>query len=44
MTGTGAAGGGGTQMGNPLPMKPLPGQTGRRKGRSHHRLMDPSGM
>ena len=44
MTGTGAAGGGGTQMGNPLPMQPLPGQTGWRKGRSHHRLMDPSGM
>ena len=23
--------------------KPLPGQTWWRKGRSHHRLMDPSG-
>jgi len=41
MTGTG---GGGTQMGNPLPVQPLPGQTGWRRGRSHHRLMDPSGM
>jgi hypothetical protein len=43
-TGTGGAGGGGTQMGNPLPVQPLPGQTWWRKGRSHHRLMDPSGM
>jgi hypothetical protein len=43
-TGTGGTGGGGTQMGNPLPVQPLPGQTGWRKGRSHHRLMDPSGM
>ena len=31
--------GGGTQVGNPPS-----GQTGWRKGRSHHRLMDPSGM
>ena len=44
MTGTGGTtsttgtGGGGTQMG-----KPRPGQTWWRKGRSHHRLMDPSG-
>jgi len=46
MTGAGGtgAGGGGTQAGNPLPVQPLPGQTGWRKGRSHHRLMDPSGM
>ncbi len=44
MTGTGGSGGGGTQMGDPLPVQPLPGQTGWRKGRSHHRLMDPSGM
>ncbi len=36
--------GGGTQMGNPLPVQPLPGQTGWRRGRWHHRLMDPSGM
>ncbi len=43
MTGTGGTGGG-TQMGNPLPVQPLPGQTGWRKGRWHHRLMDPSGM
>src|SRR5271166_6669753 len=42
MTGTGGTGGGGTQMGNPLPVQPLPGQTWR-KGRGHHRLMDPSG-
>ena len=42
MTGTGGTGGG-TQMGNPLPVQPLPGQAWRR-GRSHHRLMDPSGM
>jgi len=38
-TGTTGTGGGGTQMG-----KPLPGQTWWRKGRSHHHLMDPSGM
>src|SRR5271166_6720219 len=44
MTGAGAGGtagtgtGGGTQVGNPLPV-----QTGWRKGRWHHRLMDPSG-
>ena len=46
MTGAGGtgAGGGGTQAGNPPPVQPLPGQTGWRKGRSHHRLMDPSGM
>ena len=45
MTGTGGTGGtSGTQMGNPLPVQPLPGQTEWRKGRSHHRLMDPSGM
>ena len=31
-------------MGNPLPVQPLSGQTGWRKGRWHHRLMDPSGM
>jgi hypothetical protein len=43
MTVTGGTGGG-TQMGNPLPVQPLPGQTGWRRGRSHHRLMDPSGM
>ena len=44
MTGTGnGAGGGGRQMSNPLPVQPLPGQTGWRKGRSQHRLMDPSG-
>ena len=43
-TGTTGTGGGGTQMGNPLPVQPLPGQTGWRRGRSHHRLMDPSGM
>jgi len=49
MTGAGAGGtagtgtGGGTQVGNPLPVQPLPGQTGWRKGRWHHRLMDPSG-
>ena len=49
MTGTGGTGtatggtGGGTQVGNPLPVQPLPGQTGWRKGRSHHRLDDPSG-
>src|SRR5271165_3807310 len=42
MTATGGTGGGGTQMGNPLPVQPLPGQTWR-KGRGHHRLMDPSG-
>jgi hypothetical protein len=42
MTGTGGTGGG-TQMGNPLPVQPLPGQTKWRKGRAHHRLMDPSG-
>jgi len=43
-TGTAAGGtGGGTQVGNPLPVQPLPGQTGWRKGRSHHRLDDPSG-
>ena len=42
-TGTTGTGGSGTQMGNPLPVQPLPGQTGWRKGRSHHRLMDPSG-
>jgi hypothetical protein len=36
-------GGGGRQMGNPLPVQPLPGQTSWRKGRYHHRLMDPSG-
>jgi hypothetical protein len=34
---------GGHQIGNPLPVQPLPGQTWR-KGRGHHRLMDPSGM
>ncbi len=49
MTGTGGTAGtggtgGGTQAGNPLPVQPLPGQTGWRRGRSHHRLMDPSGM
>ena len=43
MTGTTGTGGGGRQMGNPLPIQPLPGQTGWRKGRGHHRLMDPSG-
>src|SRR5271166_2247516 len=43
MTATGGTGGGGTQLGNPLPVQPLPGQTGWRKGRGHHRLMDPSG-
>ena len=43
MTGTTGTGGG-TQMGNPLPVQPLPGQTGWRRGRSDHRLMDPSGM
>src|SRR5271165_6046272 len=42
MTGTTGTGGG-TQMGNPLPVQPLPGQTGWRRGRSHHRLDDPSG-
>jgi hypothetical protein len=42
MTGTGGTGGG-TQMGNPLPVQPLSGQTGWRKGRAHHHLMDPSG-
>jgi hypothetical protein len=41
-TGMGGGNGGG-QMGNPLPVQPLPGQHWR-KGRSHHRLMDPSGM
>ncbi len=44
MTGTTSTGGGGRQMGNPLPVQPLQGQTGWRKGRYHHRLMDPSGM
>ena len=45
MTGTGTGtGGGGRQMGNPLPVQSLSGQTGWRKGRSHHRLDDPSGM
>ena len=44
MTGTTGTGGGGRQMGNPLPVQPLQGQTGWRKGRYHHRLMDPSGM
>jgi len=39
----GGTGGNGTQAGNPLPVQPLPGQTWR-KGRAHHRLMDPSGM
>ena len=49
MTGAGGTGGGtggtggDTQMGNPLPVQPPPGQTGWRKGRGHHRLMDPSG-
>ena len=42
-TASAGATGGGTQVGNPLPVQPLPGQTGWRKGRSHHRLMDPSG-
>ena len=41
-TGMGGGNGGG-QMGNPLPVQPLPGQHWR-KGRTHHRLMDPSGM
>jgi len=41
--GAGGGGGNGTQVGNPLPVQPLPGQTWR-KGRAHHRLMDPSGM
>jgi len=36
-------GGGGRQVGNPLPVQPLQGQTGWRRGRSHHRLDDPSG-
>jgi len=39
----GGTAGGGQQVGNPLPVQPLPGQTWR-KGRAHHRLMDPSGM
>ncbi len=43
-TASAGATGGGTQMGNPLPVQPLPGKTGWRRGRSHHRLMDPSGM
>jgi hypothetical protein len=41
--GGGSTAGGGTQIGDPLPVQPLPGQTGWRKGRWHHRLMDPSG-
>jgi hypothetical protein len=40
---TGGTVGTGTQVGNPLPVQPLSGQTGWRKGRWHHRLMDPSG-
>ena len=44
-TGAGAGTGtsGGHQAGNPLPVQPLPRQSWR-KGRGHHRLMDPSGM
>jgi hypothetical protein len=40
----GGTGGNGTQVGNPLPVQPLPGQSSWRKGRNHRRLMDPSGM
>ena len=42
--GGGTGGNNGTQAGNPLPVQPLPGQASWRKGRPHHRLMDPSGM
>jgi hypothetical protein len=40
---TPGTGGTGTQLGNPLPVQPLSGQTWWRYGRWHHRLMDPSG-
>jgi hypothetical protein len=39
----GGTGGGGGKTGDPLPAQPLPGQHWRH-GRSHHQLMDPSGM
>ena len=42
-TASAGATGAGTQVGNPLPVQPLSGQTGWRKGRPHHRLINPSG-